>query len=183
MSIKDRCSCVKQQQLTTTWSIVMDAIEAITNHNGPNQRHHCEAPKRSQDKPLKRNEEGRGYQPQSHKAALPRNVTRALWGCYEYHNNTHPVTTIILTGASLLWRKHDGCKKETLYAGNLRHWENSCPRPPTTNKGSTTKPTKKELVSKTKETKPLWHICHASCATIAGQVANWVAWQSQWHRP
>jgi hypothetical protein len=54
----------------------MDAIKAITNHNGRNQRHHCEAPKRPQDKPLNRDKEGHGDQPQSHKAALPTNATR-----------------------------------------------------------------------------------------------------------
>jgi hypothetical protein len=56
----------------------MDAIKAITNGDGGNQHHHCEGPKRSQDEPLKRNEEGHGDQPQSCKAALPTNATRAL---------------------------------------------------------------------------------------------------------
>ncbi len=52
----------------------MDAMKAITDCNGRNQRHHCEAPKRSQDEPLKHDEEGRSNQPQSHKAALPTNA-------------------------------------------------------------------------------------------------------------
>ncbi len=79
----------------------MDAIIAITNCNGRNQCLHCEAPKRSQDEPLKRNEEGCGDQPQSHKPALPTNMTRASWGHYEYHNNTHPTTMTIAARASI----------------------------------------------------------------------------------
>jgi hypothetical protein len=55
----------------------MDAIKAITDRNGCNQRHHCEVLKRSQDEPLNRDEEGHGNHPQSHKAALPTNATRA----------------------------------------------------------------------------------------------------------
>jgi hypothetical protein len=56
----------------------MDTIKAIANCDGHDQRNHCEAPKRSQDEPLKRNEEGLGNQPQSYKAALPTITTRAL---------------------------------------------------------------------------------------------------------
>jgi hypothetical protein len=55
----------------------MDAIKAITDRDGRDQHHHCEAPKRSRDEPLNRNKEGHGNQPQSHKAALPTNATRA----------------------------------------------------------------------------------------------------------
>jgi hypothetical protein len=56
----------------------MGTIKAIINCYGRNQRLHCEVPKRSREEPLKRNEEGRGNQPQSHMAALPTNATRAL---------------------------------------------------------------------------------------------------------
>ncbi len=80
--------------------IAMGAIKVI-NCNGHKQRFHCEVPKRSQDKPFKRNKEGRGKQPQSHTAALPTNATRALWGCCEYHNNTNPATTNIAARASI----------------------------------------------------------------------------------
>ncbi len=38
---------------------------------------------------------------QSHKAALPTNATKASWERCEYHNDTHPVTTIIVEGASI----------------------------------------------------------------------------------
>jgi hypothetical protein len=55
----------------------MDTIKAITNCNGWDQHHQREAPKHLQDKPLKRNKEGRGNQPQSHKAALMTNAARA----------------------------------------------------------------------------------------------------------
>jgi hypothetical protein len=56
----------------------MDAIKAITDCNRRDQHHHCEAQKRSLDKLLKRDEEGHGNHPQSHKAALRMNTTRAL---------------------------------------------------------------------------------------------------------
>jgi hypothetical protein len=56
--------------------IAMVAINAITNRVERDQCHHCEAPKFSQNKPLKHNKEGCGNQPQSHKAALPTNATR-----------------------------------------------------------------------------------------------------------
>jgi hypothetical protein len=62
----------------TTLPIAIDAIKSITDCNGRNQFLHCEVQKRSQSKPLKRNEEGRGNRPQSHKEALPMNVTKAL---------------------------------------------------------------------------------------------------------
>jgi hypothetical protein len=52
-------------------------------------------------KPLKHNEEGHGNQPQSHKAALPINKTKALLGHCEYHNDTHTATTIIIARASI----------------------------------------------------------------------------------
>jgi hypothetical protein len=55
----------------------MDAIEAITNPDGWDQRHHHEVPKRSQNEPLNRGKEGHGNKSQSHKAALPTNATRA----------------------------------------------------------------------------------------------------------
>jgi hypothetical protein len=55
----------------------MDAIKAITDHNRRNQRHHPEAPKHSQDEPLKQEKKGHGNQPQSYKAALLMNKMRA----------------------------------------------------------------------------------------------------------
>jgi hypothetical protein len=39
---------------------MMDAFEAITNREGRNHHHHCEALKHSQGKPFKPNEEGHG---------------------------------------------------------------------------------------------------------------------------
>jgi hypothetical protein len=78
MSVRARHSWDKQEQITTTLPIAMDAIKAIANHNGCNQRNHLEAPKCSREMPLKRNKEGHGNQPQSHMAALPTNAMRAL---------------------------------------------------------------------------------------------------------
>ena len=59
--------------------IMMDTIKAITNRNGHDWCYHREAPKRLWSEPLERNEEGRGDQPRSHKAASPTNATRASW--------------------------------------------------------------------------------------------------------
>jgi hypothetical protein len=44
------CSCNKQQQAMKTLPIATDAIIAITDCNGRDQRLHHEVPKRSQDK-------------------------------------------------------------------------------------------------------------------------------------
>jgi hypothetical protein len=101
MSVGAIGSCNKQQQATMTLPITIEAIIAITNHNGCNERHHCERPKCSQDKPLKRNKEGCGNQPQSHKAALPTSATRASWGRREYDNDTHTPTIIIAAETSI----------------------------------------------------------------------------------
>ncbi len=184
MSVGASRSCNKWHQLTTTWPIAMDAIKAITYCSGCNQRHHCEAPKRSWDEPLNRDKEGRGDQPQSHKAALPANATRALWKHCEYHNDTHLATTIIVTGASIAmtqaWQMQEG---DTQCGKPQADWANSCPRSPATNVGSTIKHTKKTSQAKQKKTKPSWHKRHASRVTIARQASNQVAWQSQWHRP
>ncbi len=79
----------------------MGAIKAINDHYGCNQHLHCEAPKCSQEEPLKRNKEGCGNQPQSHTAALPTNATRASWGCHEYHNDTNPATMNIAARKSI----------------------------------------------------------------------------------
>ncbi len=59
--------------------IAMDAIDTITDRNGCNWCHHHEVQKRLWNKPLECNEKGRGDQPQSYKAALLTNATRALW--------------------------------------------------------------------------------------------------------
>jgi hypothetical protein len=38
---------------------------------------------------------------QNHKAALPMNATKASWERCEYHDNTHPLMTTIIKGASI----------------------------------------------------------------------------------
>ncbi len=129
----------------------MDANNTITDCNRCNQCHHSEVPKRSQEEPLKRNKEGHGNQPQSHKEALPTNGTRALWGRCEYHNNTHYATIIIITGATIAAtqarRMQEG---DNLRGKPQADRANSCPRSPMMNMGSTTIHTRKELTSKKK---------------------------------
>ncbi len=60
MSIRAMRSCNKQQQVTTTLPIAMDATVAITDCNGHDQHLHPEAPKCSQEVPLKRDKGGHG---------------------------------------------------------------------------------------------------------------------------
>jgi hypothetical protein len=165
---------------------MIGTIKAITNCNEQNQGHHCEAPKRSQDKPLTRDEEGRGNQPWSHKAALPTNATRAFWGRHEYHNDTHPATTIIVTGASITamqvwwlppWTRRPP-KQET--SGRLGKFmplisRNKC--------GINNKTCKKELVSRTKNEAAVSCMPRITHTMLAGQAANWVTWQSYWQCP
>jgi hypothetical protein len=79
----------------------MDVIKAITNWDGRDQCHHCEAPKCSRNEPLNPAEEGRGDKSQSHKGALLTNATKALQERCEYQDNTHTATTITVTGASI----------------------------------------------------------------------------------
>ncbi len=102
----------------------MDTIKFITNCNGCNQCHHREALKCSRDKPLNCKEEGCGDQPQSHKAALPTNATRASWECCESFAS---ITMILIPQQQLLSQerqplqpKRNERKTETLNAGNLR---------------------------------------------------------------
>jgi hypothetical protein len=134
VSIKASPKCGKQQQATTTLPIAMGAIEAITDRDGCNQRLHREVPKRSQEEPFKRNKEGRGDQPWSHKAASPMNATRASWGRCEYHEDTHIATTTIAARASIVAKRARQTQAATfanqrrsqgLYAqrndGNYRH--------------------------------------------------------------
>jgi hypothetical protein len=56
----------------------MDGIKTIADCDGHNQRNHSEVPKRSPDELLEGDKEGHGNQPQSHKATLLTNATRAL---------------------------------------------------------------------------------------------------------
>jgi hypothetical protein len=53
----------KQQQAMATLPNTINTTKAITGHDGCNQLHHCEAPKCSQNKLLKSDEEGCGDQP------------------------------------------------------------------------------------------------------------------------
>jgi hypothetical protein len=148
-----RHSCNKQQQATKTLPIAMKAIKAITNCDGRNQCHHHELPKRSRDKPLKPNKEGRGNQPQSHKVALPTNATKPSWGHCEYHDNNHPMITIILTGASIATTQAQRMQEgDTLWGKPQEDWANSCPRSPAMNVGSTTKQQKRTCRQNKKRT-------------------------------
>ncbi len=94
------------------------------------------------------------------------NTTRALGRRCEYHNNTHPVMTIIITGASIaatqaLLMQEGGTPRGKHQA----EWANSCPRShPRTNVGSTTKHTKIDSQAKQKK--------QSHCGTYAMRCAG-----------
>ncbi len=122
MSVGARHSCDKQQQSTTTWLIVMVGIKAITNHDGRNQCHHCEMPKRSRDKHLECNKGGHGNKQCLEATRQPCQQTRQ-----EHHEIVMSITTILIPQRQLLSQEHqlpqckrNKCKKTTLYARNIR---------------------------------------------------------------
>ncbi len=218
------------------------AIKAISNCDGCNQCLHPEAPKHSWSKPLKRNKEGHGNQPQSHKAALPTNATKALWGHHEYHEDTHPTTTIIAARASIAATRAQQTKTASFHwsaqeprvvrltqrrqllspsawpmqAAKSPQWRWSCRTSATTRRVLPSARTKasspdaymastpitrmasaaliraikhannnnnSQAATAAKNTATVTHAPRIMRATIAGQAANRVAWQSQWHRP
>jgi hypothetical protein len=78
---------------------------------------------------------------------LPTNATRALQERCEYHNNTHPVMTIIVTGVSnAATQARQMQKNDTLRKKHQADQANSCPRSP--DLGINNKTYKKELASK-----------------------------------
>ncbi len=178
-------SCNKQQQAMTTSPIVMDTINAIAICDGRNHRNHCETPKRSREEPLKRNEEGRGNQPQSHEAALLMNATRASWGRCEYHNDTHSATTNIAARTSIAATRPQQMQTATFF-WPAQEWRvirltqrrqlsspSSWPMQTTTTTSTSNNKKNKAIVTR---------MPRVVRATIAGQAANWVAWQIRWHR-
>jgi hypothetical protein len=163
----------------------MDAIKAITNSDGHNQRNHREMPKRSQEEPLKRNEDGRGNQPWSHKAALLTNATRALWGHCEHHNDTHTATTNIAARTSIAATRAQQTQTATFCrpAQESRvmcstRWQQLLSPSAWPTQITTTTSASNNNKNKAIMTQPP---CDTH-VTIAGQAANQVAWQSRWHR-
>ncbi len=167
MRVGARHSCNKQQQLTTTWPIAMDAIKAITDCDGCNQHHHHEALRPWRDKPLNCDEEGHGNQPQSHKAALPTNATRASWDYREYHINTHPATTIIVTGASFAAMQAQQMQDRDTQCRNFRQIGQIQDPDLLRWMWNQQQNIQKRICKQNKKTKSSWRICHASCTMIA----------------
>jgi hypothetical protein len=178
-------SCNKQQQAMMILPIVMAVIYAIINRHGHNQRNHREMPKHSQEEPLKRNKEGHGNQPWSYKAASLTNATRALWGRHEYHYNTHTTTTNIAARMSIAATRAQQMQTAT-FCQPVREWRVIClARQRQLSSPSTwlTQTTTTASNSNNNKNKAIMtHMPRITHATITGQAANWVAWQSRWHR-
>jgi hypothetical protein len=155
-------------------------IKAITNCNGRNQCHHCETPKCSQDEHLKCNEGGHGDKQRLEATRQPCQrtrqerceiVVRSLCDCHEYHNDTHPATTIILTGLSITAMQARRTQKDgTICKKRQADWENSCPRSPAMTVGSTSniqkrtcKQNKKNKAVVTRTPRVMCDNCWTSC--------------------
>ncbi len=161
-SFGTRRSCDKQEQAMTTLPSTMGTSKAIINGNGGNQCHHCDVPKYSWDGPLLPNKEGRGDQPWSHKTALPTNATRASWVSQQYSscNDNHPHRSV---------NRQDTSMTNTTQTGWTQLWS----RWPFKQGTSDDLPqqawgVKQNMQQRTckqdKNTKPSWHVCHASRA-------------------
>jgi hypothetical protein len=74
-----------------TWLLAVDAIKAITDRDGLNQRHHREIPKRSRDKHLGCNKGGHGDKLRRKATRQPRQQTRQ-----EHHESVVSITTILI---------------------------------------------------------------------------------------
>ncbi len=186
MSVGARRSCNKQQQLTTTWPIAMDVIKAITDCN--RQSMPSLWGNKALTKQASQTWQGRPWQSASKPQGGLANerdkiVVRALWVSQQYSScdNNYCHRSINCRNASTTDARRRHYTGET--SGRSGKFMLKISR---NEHGINNKTAKKNLQAEQKKqhkTKPLWHICHASHATITGQAANQVAWQSQWHCP
>ncbi len=156
----------------------MDATKAIANSDGCDQRNYRETPKRSWEKPLKCNEEGRGNQPRSHKVALSTNATRASWGRCEYHNDTLTATMNIAVRTSIV-AKHAQWTQTAMFCWPAQE-SRVIHSPQDDNYPHHQYGQRKQQQQKNEAV--MTRMPRVMRATIARQAANWVAWQSRWHR-
>ncbi len=149
----------------------MDAIDAIANYKQCNWCHHCDAPKRSRDE--------RSSKSTKKAVAISLRATRqpwgrALWECHEYHNNTNPATTIIITDATIAATKARQTQPWTRRSSKQKpqaDLANSCLRSPATRTlRSTTKHTIKNSQKSMKK--------HSHCNTCAMCHVHNTCWMS-----
>ncbi len=124
----------------------------------------------------------RGERWRSHKAASPTNATKALWGRHEYHNDTHPATTIIIKGASIAatqaqWTQQPG---GPLNRKPQADWAYSCLRSPVTRALITTK--KHTMKNSWRNDKKYSHVTLAPCVTRM-TLAQGATKTIDWRRP
>ncbi len=112
---------------------------------------------------------------QSHKAALPTNATKALWEHCEYHNDTHPATTIIIKGASIAATQAQQTQQTggPLNRKPQADWAYSCLRSPATRMSRTT--IKHAIKNLWRNNKKCSHVTLAPCvmrATLTGRATH-----------
>jgi hypothetical protein len=104
----------------------------------------------------------------------------ASWVSQQYssRNNNHCHRSVICWDTSTMGARRRQSMQET--SGRLGKFmtQISCDK-----HGINNKTYLERICKQNKKTKPSWHVRHASCTTIAGQAADRVTWQSQWHRP
>ncbi len=116
---------------------------------------------------------------QSHKAALPTNPTKVLWGHREYHYDTHPATAIIVKGASIAATQ---VQQTQQLGGPLNRkpqadWAYSCLRSPATRTSRTTiKHAMKNLQRNNNTCSHMTLAPRVMRATLAGQATHTIDW-------
>ncbi len=116
---------------------------------------------------------------QRHKAASPTNATKGSWEHSEYHNDTHPTTTIIVKGASITAMQ---ARQTQQPGGPLNRkpqvdWAYSCLRSPVTRTSRTTiKHTMKNLQRNNKKCSHVTLAPRVTHATLAGQATHTINW-------
>ncbi len=168
----------------------MGTIKAITDCNGCNQHHHCEAPKCSQDK--------RPSNATRRSVAISLGATRRpCQRMQQRHCEDVASTTMILIPGwqssskehQLRKRKHDKRNKEPggpLNGKPQEDWAYSCLRSPATRMLRTT--TKHAMKNSWKNNKKYSYMTLAPCvmrATLAGRATQTIDWhppEQQWNK-
>ncbi len=122
---------------------------------------------------------GQGEPWWSHKAALPRNATKASWERCEYHDDTHPAMTIIVKGASIAAMQVGQIQRPgvPLNRKPQADWAYSCLRSPAMRTLRTT--IKQAMKNSWRNNKKCSHLTLAprvTCPTLAGQATHTLNW-------
>ena len=147
--------------------ITMGMIEAITDRDGRNQRHHCEAPKRSRDE-RPANATRRAVAMSLGATRRPRRRTRQ-----RSREDVVSITMILIPWQQSLSkerqlprRKHDERKQQSggpLNRKPQEDWAYSCLRSPAMRTLRTTTKHQIKNLCKTRKKAATWQLCHALC--------------------